>query len=301
MLPRRVRLGMRLSGRRAGLTAALWFGRASCILMLATWALNGWFVVAAGNERLTASLGGGVLVLEWRSLIDEEVAWGAQLRRYNGPPLWVSLPQWVWADDITGVQNSTQVCPLWVLLILAGGFTFLAAYARKAVDFARQLREQGRCVLCSYDLRGNTSGVCPECGRGVAEWTNAQRASSCGSRRPTRLGLCTQYSMGLALVLLTLVGVAAGPFNYARSLENRLGLALVGLLGPAGWLTHATFGRLPMLVSVGLAASLVLSINWLVVRTRFGRWGYSFHTTMLLLWWIAGFSQVMFLASTWPE
>jgi hypothetical protein len=25
-------------------------------------------------------------------------------------------------------------------------------------------RRRGLCVVCSYDLRGNTSGVCPECG-----------------------------------------------------------------------------------------------------------------------------------------
>lgn len=29
------------------------------------------------------------------------------------------------------------------------------------------LREQGCCVHCAYDLRGNVSGVCPECGNAV--------------------------------------------------------------------------------------------------------------------------------------
>jgi len=29
----------------------------------------------------------------------------------------------------------------------------------------RQRRAKGLCVRCGYDLTGNVSGVCPECGR----------------------------------------------------------------------------------------------------------------------------------------
>jgi hypothetical protein len=32
----------------------------------------------------------------------------------------------------------------------------------------RHTRRLGRCPTCSYDLTGNTSGVCPECGTAVA-------------------------------------------------------------------------------------------------------------------------------------
>ena len=33
----------------------------------------------------------------------------------------------------------------------------------------RQERQaKGQCVRCGYDLTGNVSGVCPECGAGVA-------------------------------------------------------------------------------------------------------------------------------------
>jgi len=27
------------------------------------------------------------------------------------------------------------------------------------------------CVPCGYDLTGNTSGICPECGAAVPKWT----------------------------------------------------------------------------------------------------------------------------------
>jgi rubrerythrin len=30
--------------------------------------------------------------------------------------------------------------------------------------FKRRLREQAICTVCRYDLTGNASGVCPECG-----------------------------------------------------------------------------------------------------------------------------------------
>lgn len=34
---------------------------------------------------------------------------------------------------------------------------------------ARRRREPGRCLRCRYDLTGNRSGRCPECG----QWTSA--------------------------------------------------------------------------------------------------------------------------------
>jgi hypothetical protein len=35
-------------------------------------------------------------------------------------------------------------------------------------ELRRRAREaSGRCVHCGYDLTGNTSGVCPECGSGT--------------------------------------------------------------------------------------------------------------------------------------
>lgn len=55
-----------------------------------------------------------------------------------------------------------------------GAVALLIAIACILPDFLRAQREanrrwNGQCVGCGYSLRGNTSGVCPECGRrGVA-------------------------------------------------------------------------------------------------------------------------------------
>jgi len=47
------------------------------------------------------------------------------------------------------------------------GFVFFGTYAMKMWSryLVRELRIKARqCVHCSYDLTGNASGVCPECG-----------------------------------------------------------------------------------------------------------------------------------------
>ena len=56
----------------------------------------------------------------------------------------------------------------WPLALTA----FAAAGAYAGVRFARyaraelpaERRRRGLCVACGYDLRGNVSGACPECG-----------------------------------------------------------------------------------------------------------------------------------------
>lgn len=50
--------------------------------------------------------------------------------------------------------NSTTYGAAWWLLLLAPGI------ARRALR-----RRRGQCVACGYDLTGNTTGICPECGK----------------------------------------------------------------------------------------------------------------------------------------
>lgn len=54
---------------------------------------------------------------------------------------------------------------LWFLLVFAVLSPLLARrLLRTSLRAAR-----GQCLRCGYDLRGNTSGVCPECGRRVGK------------------------------------------------------------------------------------------------------------------------------------
>lgn len=56
---------------------------------------------------------------------------------------------------------------LWAPFLLFGAYPVLA-FARGPVRRWRR-RRKGLCVKCGYDLTGNVSGVCPECGTKVED------------------------------------------------------------------------------------------------------------------------------------
>ncbi|HEY8748942.1 MAG TPA: hypothetical protein VIM11_13255 [Tepidisphaeraceae bacterium] len=58
-----------------------------------------------------------------------------------------------------------------MLLFGSFGMVWLRRVIRDTVHRRRSAR--GLCVSCSYDLTGNTSGTCPECGKAVAEKATA--------------------------------------------------------------------------------------------------------------------------------
>ena len=65
------------------------------------------------------------------------------------------------------VQNALAV-PLWIpALAFAIPPAWAAARRRRARAAARVAR--GQCPACAYDLTGNLSGVCPECGRATLQ------------------------------------------------------------------------------------------------------------------------------------
>jgi len=52
--------------------------------------------------------------------------------------------------------------PLWVLLFVSFAFTVAVRHIE------RRFVAPGRCSHCDYDLTGNLSGRCPECGQTIA-------------------------------------------------------------------------------------------------------------------------------------
>lgn len=56
--------------------------------------------------------------------------------------------------------------PLWIPFILFAILPLIAAF--RGPLRRRRRRRRGLCVYCAYDLTGNTTGVCSECGRRVA-------------------------------------------------------------------------------------------------------------------------------------
>jgi uncharacterized paraquat-inducible protein A len=64
----------------------------------------------------------------------------------------------------------------WLPLIpLSALFAFEMVNKRRQQTIARR-REKGLCLHCDYDLTGNVSGVCPECGRAKERMQNAKQA-----------------------------------------------------------------------------------------------------------------------------
>jgi Flp pilus assembly protein TadB len=63
--------------------------------------------------------------------------------------------------------------PIWALVIVAAPIALaglaLAPFIRQGYRQERRADrlKSGRCLACGYSLRGNTSGVCPECGTPV--------------------------------------------------------------------------------------------------------------------------------------
>lgn len=95
-------------------------------------------------------------------------------RGYQGVISWLNLPttfgfgsHYCVPATMFFPASSTWygTCPSWALLILAGllGTYPGVVFIRRPFRRARRLRN-GWCLGCGYDLQGNISGVCPECG-----------------------------------------------------------------------------------------------------------------------------------------
>ncbi len=95
---------------------------------------------------------------------------GFSLRRDSAPRSIMHGPHGPVATSYWHTREVTL--PFWALFLLAAfPAGLLGARACRRVRWLRT----GRCLGCGYDLTGNTSGVCPECG------TPAERASSEGA------------------------------------------------------------------------------------------------------------------------
>jgi len=62
-------------------------------------------------------------------------------------------------ESISGGADWWIVLPGWFVTLLAGIVSIGVARRRRPKS-----RATGRCSKCSYDLTGNQSGICPECG-----------------------------------------------------------------------------------------------------------------------------------------
>ncbi len=134
-----------------------WGGVTLCVLLFALWLASGWWEIAAwsplpGDSNVVIEVygGGGVYVLIHTPAQENnfKVGWS---RRHLG------LMAWNYFDYR---QHPTRLFfPFWLPFLLPALPTSWLFWS----DHRRRTRV-GHCAMCGYDLTGNTSGKCPECG-----------------------------------------------------------------------------------------------------------------------------------------
>lgn len=119
------------------------------------------------GQRLSASLSRGCLCLSKSSSgrIRISSLWHFGLSR--GPILWrtTRYPMVAGSSAVGRPSNlqaiGTEVClPLWIPFLLTAVPTGFLCYRDRRIP-------PGHCQSCGYDLTGNVSRVCPECGNKV--------------------------------------------------------------------------------------------------------------------------------------
>ena len=75
--------------------------------------------------------------------------------------VWINTVKWN-----SGLRYYDVHFPLWMPFVLFAAYPTIA-FIRSPARRQRQRRKLGLCVKCGYDLTGNVTGVCSECGTEV--------------------------------------------------------------------------------------------------------------------------------------
>jgi len=158
-----------------------WAGTVACVLVLAVLALStGWSLRYVGSPVCLDVVGGGVTVDRARGA---EVAklrpsvrgyWDLMTLPQINAPVW-RLTWGIWDHYMLG-RVWAFILPLWI------PFFILLIPTALLWRLDRRRFPAGHCQECGYDLTGNVSGRCPECGT-VINPKQAQRASTAEPRR----------------------------------------------------------------------------------------------------------------------
>lgn len=140
--------------------ALRWGGLAVCVAMLAV------FVVTHEHGRALYTSHGyfgvaqGLIGIGWYPPPSGGLPqlWGIEGFGYHQSGL-----LWIF-DGYLGRPSGWVAIPLWALFIPAAGLTLLAW---RSASVPNRDPPGERCSGCGYNLTGNASGQCPECGRSV--------------------------------------------------------------------------------------------------------------------------------------
>ena len=165
-----------------------WIGTVVSVLILGVWVWSGWYWVRIGptvrfkqswlggpgipNNCERIMVGKGMVTAMWVRW-SERAEYARRIQREERrleeiPVVWVEglpdRPEFSWrlpsVEDSGGSQLHLYV-PLWVPFMILAIPTALLWWRD------RQRIPAGRCQKCGYDLTGNVSGRCPECGESL--------------------------------------------------------------------------------------------------------------------------------------
>ena len=185
-------------------------GLAACLLVGIVWAVSlpwSWDYLrktSVGQEdELAVGLNRGCLLVTRGFVFGPSTpvfGWGFSVTR----SVFFLRPSW--GPEISHPYPSILrlVIPLWIPFVLVGvptGFLWWTDRRRISCHCCRK---------CGYDLTGNMSGICPECGNSACLTSmGGEAALSCA-----RLGTKTRSCKGRYLLLGTLIVVGAGSLAY---------------------------------------------------------------------------------------
>jgi hypothetical protein len=139
-------------------------GAVLCGLMVVSAALSSRWHVQLVGDRWRRQLGlfkGGVSVVwDFNSAGPSWGPPGLKVSQANPAAGWSWLPRVMTNEKMPGVKlfGKRVIVPLWIPFLAVAGPTGLLWYRD------RRRIPVGHCHRCGYDLTGNVSGRCPECG-----------------------------------------------------------------------------------------------------------------------------------------
>ena len=132
-----------------------------------------WYCWGSPRTELQVGSGCGVILLMYLVDLPTGLPEGFSKRTidakdffgYTGPiqPWYVAILPWAGRPTPSSWILMVQFRPWFVVLL---GLIY-PAYVGGVLPYVvrRRRRQLGRCEYCAYDLTGNESGVCPECGK----------------------------------------------------------------------------------------------------------------------------------------
>lgn len=143
-------------------------------------------VIAVANRTGSGSLAYGMVV--WLVVLClRATAWfivGAVINGLDRRSLWMLVACGVGVDiavDIALVLGVIAGVWLYVLLFVVVLAIFSASLLPRSTSAEGNDGGPRRCGSCGYDLRGNRSGRCPECGQ-LDEWASSKNYGDCDAR-----------------------------------------------------------------------------------------------------------------------